>query len=214
MVRKRAQQKDDQNFEKPNRSSWRPLNEAQASLFEFLSENHVTLICGPAGTAKTTTAVAWAQAAMNRGEYEKIVFTRPIVEATESLGWLPGTTAEKLAPFMRPLVEAATKTKVKESVVETIPLAYMRGLTLSNCIGILDEAQNCTLSQLKLYLSRLGRDSRLIICGDTDQADIRDSGFREAITRLNGIRGIGIFEFSEKDIVRHPLVSAILKRLS
>lgn len=198
----------------PPRKEPKFWNEAQKRCWDTISENTVTLIKGPPGSAKSHISVAWAQYAVHRGEFSRIIFTRPIVEATESLGWLPGTVEQRTAPFMRPMQEIASKVKlVEQTQIEVIPLAYMRGITLDGCVAIGDEAQNFSESQFILYLSRLGRGSKMILCGDTQQSDVKDSGLQWAINRLEGLPGVGVFEFTKADIVRHPLVSAMLDRL-
>lgn len=198
----------------PPRKEPKFWNEAQKRFWDTISENTVVFCTGPAGTSKTHISVAWAQYAVHRGEFGRIIFTRPIVEATESLGWLPGTVEQRTAPFMRPMQEIASKVKlVEQTQIESIPLAYMRGLTLDGAVCVLDESQNVSRDQLVLYLSRLGRGSKMIICGDTQQSDVRDSGLQWAIDKLAGVPGIGTFQFTKADIVRHPLVSAMLDRL-
>jgi phosphate starvation-inducible PhoH-like protein len=172
----------------------------------------VTLILGPAGSAKTFVATSWAVSAVEKGLYERIVMTRPVVEATESLGYLPGDIASKVQPYMRPMTDTVAKIKSKEPIIDTIPLAFMRGITLENCVGLLDEAQNCNAKQLKLYLTRLGENAKLIISGDTDQVDVNDSGLWAVANKLRGLDGVGVFEFAHVDIVRHPLVGAMLDR--
>lgn len=204
---------DEAVHEAPPRDLPKFWNDAQRRFWDTISANTVTFCIGPAGTSKTHISVTWAEYATRRKEYGRIIFTRPIVEATESLGWLPGTVEQRTAPFMRPMQEVANKVKLVEPAqIEAIPLAYMRGLTLDSAVCVLDEAQNVTRSQLKLYLTRLGRGSKMIICGDTDQSDINDSGLAWAIRKLGDIPGIGVFEFTKDDIVRHPLVSAILEK--
>lgn len=196
-----------------HKAEFKPLNEAQAKAWETISNNLITFLLGPAGTAKTHTATAWAMIAAYSGRYNKAVFTRPIVEACESLGWLPGSVDEKIAPYMTPLNTCANKVGKSEIIIETAPIAYLRGVTFEHCVAILDEAQNCTRSQLKLYLTRFGTGCKMIICGDHSQADIKSSGLYKTANDLSGIDGIGIFHFTTADTVRHPIVEKIIQRL-
>jgi len=209
--RKRPQHQElDTFYEVPKR--FKPKNEAQSRLWDVIGQNTVTIILGPAGAAKTYVATSWAVNAVEEGHFHRIVMTRPVVEATESLGFLPGDIASKVQPYMRPMTETVAKVKAKEPVIDTIPLAFMRGITLEHCVGLLDEAQNCNVSQLKLYLTRLGDNAKLIISGDTDQVDVNDSGLLQVAERLRGLPGVAVFEFTKADIVRHPLVGAMLDR--
>lgn len=179
-----------------------------------MAQNQITFLLGAAGTGKTQLATAYANLAVIEGRYSKVIHTRPVVEcAGESLGWLPGTVADKLMPYMQPLVQCSAKTKTASVEVHTIPLAYMRGLTLDHCVAVLDEAQNATFEQLKLYLTRLGSHAKMIICGDTDQADIRDSGLYRVAEALKGMRNVGYFMFRPEDTVRSPMIVEILQRL-
>lgn len=198
-------------YEVPRR--FRPKNDAQAKLWQTIEENTVIFILGPAGTAKTYCATSWAISAIEKGIFEKIVMTRPVVEATESLGYLPGDVASKCQPYMRPMMDTVAKVKTKEPLIDTIPLAYMRGITIEHCVGLLDEAQNCNEKQLKLYLTRLGENAKMIISGDTDQVDVNDSGLLSVANKLKGLAGVAVFEFAHADIVRSPLVRAILERI-
>lgn len=201
-----------QTVEIPKR--FRPLNKAQQLAYDTISENEITFLVGPAGTAKTHTATAWALEAIKAGKYEKAIFTRPIVEACESLGWLPGTIDEKIAPYMAPLNTCADKVGRADIKIESAPIAYLRGVTFENSVAILDEAQNCTRSQLKLYLTRFGKGSKMIICGDSSQSDIKISGLDLMVKDLINLEGIGVYTFLASDTVRHPLVERIINRLS
>jgi phosphate starvation-inducible PhoH-like protein len=191
---------------------FRPKNQAQQKAWDTIKNNLITFLVGPVGTAKTHIATAYAIQASKLKQYEKIVLTRPLVEAHEHLGWLPGEIKDKVAPFMEPIDNCATKIGKGHIEIITKPLAYMRGVTFEDSIHILDEAQNCTYKQLKLYLSRFGNGSKIIICGDTTQADIPDSGLQSILENLKGLTGIGVFTFTLKDIVRHKLVSAMMER--
>ena len=177
---------------------------------------------GPAGTGKTYLAVAMAVKAFKSKDVSRIILTRPAVEAGEKLGFLPGDLQNKVDPYLRPLYDglfdllgAETFQKLFEKqVIEVAPLAYMRGRTLDNAFVILDEAQNTTLSQIKMFLTRMGRNARFIVTGDVTQIDLprkSDSGLVRTMEILRGVDGIGIVEFDKRDIVRHPLVKHIVE---
>ena len=183
----------------------------------------ITFGVGPAGTGKTFLAVMYAVSMLKEGSVKKIVLTRPAVEAGESLGYLPGDLKEKIAPYLRPLYDAlydslgveATNALIEKEVIEIAPLAYMRGRTLENACIILDEAQNTTTKQMKMFLTRLGFMSKMIITGDTSQTDLPKgvkSGLVEAVDILEGIKEIGITRFDSSDVVRHSLVAKIIER--
>ena len=188
-----------------------------------LYENHDLLFAvGPAGSGKTYTAIALAVRALKNKEVKRIILTRPAVEAGEKLGFLPGDLKEKLDPYLQPLYDAlndmipAVKLSkyIEEGTVQIAPLAYMRGRTLDQAFVILDEAQNTTLSQLKMFLTRMGRSAKFIVTGDMTQVDLPkpgDSGLVPALRMLEGIKGIGIVEFDNRDIIRHPLVKYIVE---
>ena len=188
-----------------------------------LKKKAITFGVGPAGTGKTYLAIAYAANLLKKEEIKKLVLTRPAVEAGESLGYLPGDLKEKIDPYLRPLYDAlydtlgveATKSLIEREIIEIAPLAYMRGRTLENSIVILDEAQNTTRRQMKMFLTRLGENSKMIITGDISQIDLPKgsaSGLKEAIKILKNIDQIGITIFDNNDVVRHPLVSLILAR--
>jgi len=177
---------------------------------------------GPAGTGKTYTSIALAVKALKDREVKKIILTRPAVEAGERLGFLPGDMKEKLDPYLQPLYDALhdmlpykkLETWIEDGTVQIAPLAFMRGRTLENAFVILDEAQNATISQLKMFLTRMGMSSKFIITGDTTQIDLprkTDSGLIQAMRILKGIEGISIIKFDERDIVRHKLVKRIVR---
>ena len=177
---------------------------------------------GPAGTGKTYIAVALAVRSFKDKKVDKIILTRPAVEAGEKLGFLPGDLQEKVNPYLRPLYDAlqemfGVETYVKlleKGTIEIAPLAYMRGRTLSNAFIILDEAQNTTQEQMKMFLTRLGESSKMVVTGDLSQIDLgpeKKSGLKQAITVLKDVRGISIVQMTEKDVVRHPLVQSIVK---
>ena len=187
-----------------------------------MRKHDVVFAIGPAGTGKTYLAMALAIAALNRHEVARVVLTRPAVEAGEKLGFLPGTMAEKVNPYLRPLYDAlhdmmdyekATRL-VERGVIEVAPLAFMRGRTLNDSFVILDEAQNTTPEQMKMFLTRLGFDSKAVVTGDVTQIDLppdKRSGLVEAVEILRGVEGIGFMAFTERDVVRHPLVQSIIR---
>lgn len=188
-------------------------NESQRVCVETILSNEITFVTGPAGTAKTFCAMAAGAIALRQG-YEKVIFTRAIVPgAQEDLGWLGGSVAERTAPWMAPLYDAAKKNGVKHDQIEQSPLSYMRGVTFSDSFAMLDEAQNLTLAQMRLYLSRFGRGSKLVVCGDEEQSDIRDGCLEFTMSRLIGLPGIGVHRFDASHIVRHSLVGKILDAL-
>ena len=176
---------------------------------------------GPAGTGKTFLAVTWAVTALKRGQVKRIILTRPAVEAGESLGFLPGDLKEKVDPYLRPVYDALYQILGKEQttrlmerdIIEIAPLAYMRGRTLDDAFVILDEAQNTTIMQMKMFLTRLGFNSKMIINGDTSQIDLPKkvkSGLIDATEKLKHIKQIDFVHFSASDVVRHPVVAEII----
>lgn len=194
----------------------------QKKYVDLLKKKTITFGIGPAGTGKTYLAVAIAVSAYKAKQVDKIILTRPAVEAGEKLGFLPGDLQEKVNPYLRPLYDALsemlgadTYSKMMEKgLIEIAPLAYMRGRTLSNAYVILDEAQNTTKEQIKMFLTRLGENSKMIITGDLTQIDLppkQTSGLKHAIRILKNINDIGIIRLTEKDVVRHPLVQQIVK---
>ncbi|MED5330287.1 MAG: PhoH family protein [Planctomycetota bacterium] len=181
----------------------------------------ITFVIGPAGTGKTYLAAAVAVAALRRGEYRKLVLVRPAVEAGEHLGFLPGDLVEKVNPYLRPLYDAlqvhleAGKLKhfLENDVIEIAPLAYMRGRTLDHAFIILDEGQNTTQGQMKMFLTRMGEGSRIVVTGDDTQVDLPSSqvsGLSEAATMLKNVPGIGVVNLDRKDVVRHPLLEKVV----
>ncbi len=184
--------------------------------------NDLIIAEGPAGTGKTYTSIALAVRALKEREVKKIILTRPAVEAGERLGFLPGDMKEKLDPYLQPLYDALhdmlpfkkLETLLEDGTIQIAPLAFMRGRTLENAFAILDEAQNATVNQLKMFLTRMGINSKFILTGDTSQIDLprkSESGLLQAIRILNGIEGVSIIIFDERDIVRHKLVKKIVK---
>ena len=200
----------------------RPRTLGQKKYVEALKKNTIVISIGPAGTGKTYLAVAMAVRALKAHEVSRIILTRPAVEAGERLGFLPGDMQNKVDPYLRPLYDALFDTMGQESfsklmekgIIEVAPLAYMRGRTLENAFIILDEAQNTTGEQIKMFLTRIGNGSRMAVNGDVTQIDLprdKKSGLVEAARVLNGIEGLEIVRFSEKDVVRSRIVSDIIK---
>ena len=193
----------------------------QQKYVDAISENTIVFGVGPAGTGKTFLAVAMAVTALKKKQVSKIILTRPAVEAGEKLGFLPGDLQSKIDPYLRPLYDALYEMLGSESfqrysekgIIEIAPLAYMRGRTLDDSFIILDEAQNTTPEQMKMFLTRLGNNSKAIVTGDITQIDlpfIKKSGLVDALEILSDIKGISIFKFTHKDVVRHPLVQKII----
>tara|TARA_Y100001934_G_scaffold219773_1_gene261537 strand:+ start:3571 stop:4524 length:954 start_codon:yes stop_codon:yes gene_type:complete len=196
-------------------------SKGQHTYINIVNNNDIVLSVGPAGTGKTYIAVAFAIAALENSEVDRIVLCRPAVEAGESLGFLPGDLKEKVDPYLTPLYDALEdimpKSKLKkvlsDGTIEIVPLAYMRGRTLNNAFMILDEAQNATPMQMKMFLTRLGVNSKAIITGDITQVDLplkTDSGLIQVVKILKGIDGIGFVKLTESDVVRHKLVKDII----
>jgi phosphate starvation-inducible PhoH-like protein len=193
----------------------------QKQLVKDYATHDLVFALGPAGTGKTYTAIALAVRALQNREVRRLILTRPAVEAGERLGFLPGDLKEKLDPYLQPLYDALgdmiapskLKELMEEGIIQIAPLAYMRGRTLENAFVILDEAQNTSLGQLKMFLTRMGNNSKFIVTGDMTQIDLpnkEDSGLEKGIKMLGKIRGIAIINFGTEDIVRHPLVSKIV----
>jgi phosphate starvation-inducible PhoH-like protein len=198
-----------------------PRNVAQKLYLQAIQENDIVFAIGPAGTGKTFLAVAAATAALTEKSIKRIILCRPAVEAGERLGFLPGDIAEKVNPYLRPLYDSLydiigfekVEKMIERSVIEIAPLAFMRGRTLNDSFIILDEAQNTTPEQMKMFLTRLGFASKAVVTGDVTQVDLpagKKSGLRESRSILEGVEGICFFDFTDKDVVRHPLVSKIV----
>jgi len=199
-----------------------PRTAGQARYVQSIREHDITFAVGPAGTGKTYLAVAVAVEALKHHQIKKIVLVRPAVEAGESLGFLPGDLHAKINPYLRPLLDSLQemidydqmKRFMEQDVIEVVPLAYMRGRTLNEAFIILDEAQNTTVSQMKMFLTRMGIGSKIVISGDTTQVDLpraSASGLIDALARLQGIEGINVVQLNKSDIVRHKLVQEIVR---
>jgi phosphate starvation-inducible PhoH-like protein len=199
-----------------------PRSPAQADYVRAMHSHDLVFGLGPAGTGKTYLAVAMAVTMMLKGRIDRLVLSRPAVEAGERLGFLPGDLKEKVDPYLRPLYDALydmlpgdqVMNRLQSGDIEVAPLAFMRGRTLSNCFVILDEAQNTSPVQMKMFLTRLGENSRMVVTGDLTQVDLpagARSGLTDAIETLSGVEGIAAIRFTEADVVRHPLVTRMVK---
>ncbi len=200
----------------------KPKTVNQQKLVDAVKENDLVFALGPAGTGKTYISVALAVRALKNKNVKKIIITRPAVEAGENLGFLPGDLKEKIDPYLRPIYDGLNdmipfeklRYYMEREIIEIAPLAYMRGRTLNNAFILLDEAQNTTPMQMKMFLTRMGPDSKMIVTGDASQIDLpskQSSGLKEAIRILRDVRGIGMVELNEKDVVRHRLVRDIIE---
>jgi phosphate starvation-inducible protein PhoH and related proteins len=198
----------------------KPRSDGQRDLMEAIKARALTLAIGPAGTGKTYLAIAAAVEALEEGRIERIILSRPAMEAGESIGYLPGDMHEKMAPFLRPLYDALgdrmggkrVRQHLDDGTIEIAPVGFMRGRTLNNAFVVIDEAQNCTYAQLKMLLSRLGWHSTMVVTGDPDQTDLLPgvSGLDDIVRRLERVENVGIVKLNQKDIVRHPLVAEML----
>jgi phosphate starvation-inducible PhoH-like protein len=199
----------------------RPRSDGQARYLKALRDNELVFCIGPAGTGKTYLAVAMAVSALRRGKIKKIVLVRPAVEAGEHLGFLPGDLEAKINPYLRPLLDALhdlmdydqIRRYMGNDLIEIAPLAYMRGRTLNDAVIILDEGQNATVPQMKMFLTRMGQNARIVVTGDITQVDLPQGtacGLADAVDRLRTIPGVGTVLLDKSDIVRHPLVQAIV----
>jgi len=198
----------------------RPQNSKQASFLEAMASNSLVIAVGPAGTGKTYLAISAAVDALESGRVDRIVLSRPALEAGETIGFLPGDIQEKMAPYLRPLYDALNdrlggkrlRHCLAEGAIEIAPIGFMRGRTLNNAFVVIDEAQNCTYGQIKMLLTRLGWHSTMVLTGDPDQSDLLAgmSGLSEIAAKLEPVPGIAIVRLTDRDIVRHPLVASML----
>ena len=199
-----------------------PKGEGQRRYVEAIHQDDLVFCLGPAGTGKTYLAVAVAVSMLKQHKIKRIVLVRPAVEAGEKLGYLPGDMQAKVNPYLRPLFDAMhdmmsfdqIKRFMQNDVIEVIPLAFMRGRTLNSAAIILDEAQNATVSQMLMFLTRLGHDSKMIVTGDDSQSDLcsgEASGFTDGVRRLKGTEGVAVLRLTQQDIVRHPLVQRVVE---
>ena len=201
----------------------KPRSDRQVEYFDMVKKKQMVFCCGPAGTGKTYLAVAFAVSMLKLGQIDKIILSRPAVEAGERLGFLPGDLKEKIDPYLRPIYDALNDMltfsevlkKIDSGSIEIAPLAFMRGRTLSNAFIILDESQNTTPIQMKMFLTRLGENSKMIVNGDLSQVDLPSgtkSGLRESTNILKNVKEIGFIKFTEEDVVRNKLVSKIVSK--
>lgn len=198
----------------------KPRSDGQRALMESIKSHALTLAVGPAGSGKTYIAISAAVEALEAGKIERIILSRPAMEAGESLGFLPGDVHEKMAPYLRPLYDALgdrlggkrVRQYLDDGTIEIAPVGFMRGRTLNNAFIVIDEAQNCTYAQLKMLLSRLGWHSTMVVTGDPDQSDLLPgiSGLSDIVVRLSALSNVGVVTLNQQDIVRHPLVADML----
>lgn len=198
----------------------KPRSPVQGAYLDMMRQHPLTFGIGPAGTGKTYLAAAFAAHMLHEKRVDRVILSRPALEAGERLGFLPGDLKEKIDPYLRPLYDAlfdvlgdVAGRLIEQGVIEVAPLAFMRGRTLSRAFIILDEAQNTTQAQMKMVLTRLGEDSHMVVTGDPSQSDLpggKALGLNEALAFLEGVEGVGVTRFSEKDVLRHPLVARIV----
>jgi phosphate starvation-inducible PhoH-like protein len=222
MTRKRERQAKKKPAPPAPPEGYAARTKAQSHALEVISNSTITFILGPAGTGKTHLASGYAVQQLLDGKVENIVITRPSV-ATEQLGYLPGSAEEKVGPYLIPFFDALERIAGKRghhrdrvsAAVKIAPLAYLRGRTFNRAIMVFDEAQNATFGQLKLFLTRLGAGSQIIVTGDADQSDLPRSERRliDVMQRLSGLKGVGVVEFKNADIVRHPIIGCVLREL-
>lgn len=201
----------------------KPRTDGQRDLMEAIKTHNLTMAIGPAGSGKTYLAISAAVEALEDGKVEKIILSRPAMEAGESLGYLPGDMQEKMAPYLRPLYDALgdrmggkrVRQLLEDGTIEIAPVGFMRGRTLNNAFIVIDEAQNCTYAQLKMLLSRLGWHSTMVVTGDPSQSDLLDgmSGLGDIANRFAVVENIAVVRLKSEDIVRHPLVAEMLEVL-
>lgn len=201
----------------------KPRSEGQARLMQAIIDKALTMAIGPAGTGKTYLAVSMAVQALEKGSVERIIVSRPATEAGESLGYLPGDLHEKMAPYLRPLYDSLgdrlggkrVRQMIDDGTIEIAPVGFMRGRTLNNAFVVIDEAQNCTYTQIKMLVSRLGWHSKMVVTGDPEQSDLLHgmSGLADISNRLEAINNIAVVRLEQSDIVRNPLVAEMLQVL-
>jgi phosphate starvation-inducible PhoH-like protein len=220
-----ARSKKSRSYNSVTRKKLSPKTNNQADYIRTISESEVTVCIGPAGSGKTAVSVGMACEYILSDKVKKIIITRPVVESGKGLGFLPGTFDEKIHPYLVPVLEEmnlylgrdSVKSLREKGLIEVCPLEYMRGRNFHNSFMILDEAQNCTYEQIKMFLTRIGRNSKAVLNGDLDQSDlpIRLRGALEnCVNKLDGVEGVGISELDESDIVRNDVIARILSRLS
>jgi phosphate starvation-inducible PhoH-like protein len=205
-------------FPSVNFNEVKPLNYIQETYLNAIKHNTIIFGVGSAGTGKTYVAASYAAKQLYNREVDKIILTRPNIETGRGLGFLPGTLEEKYQPYLEPFDSIFNKTLgrgfyeycIKAKTIEPRPLGFMRGTTFENCIVLLDEAQNCTKTELKMLLTRIGKNCKIVVSGDTDQCDIEDSGLEDAIKRLDHIEGIEVVRFLDSDIVRSRMCKSII----
>lgn len=210
----------DNNRDKKYLKTIKPRSEGQKKLMEAIDEYNLTLAMGPAGTGKTYLAVAAAVKALEDGKVDRIILSRPAMEAGESLGYLPGDLQDKMAPYLRPLYDVLgdrlggkkVRQYLDDGTIEIAPVGFMRGRTLNNAFVVIDEAQNCTYQQLKMILSRLGWHSTMVVTGDPAQSDLLEgmSGLKSVAQKFEALENIPVVQLQQRDIVRHPLVAEML----
>jgi len=215
-----ATQPEDERRDQSYVKNVSPRSDGQKQLLEAIDTHNLVMAIGPAGTGKTYLAISKAVEALAKGQVGRIILTRPAIEAGESLGFLPGDMEDKIAPYLKPLLDALTdrmggrsmKTMLKNGEIEIAPVGFMRGRTLNNAFVVIDEAQNCTYMQIKMLLTRMGWHSTIVVTGDPDQSDLLPgmSGLAEISKKLEALESVGIVKLSQKDVVRHPLVAEML----
>lgn len=204
---------------------FKPWNSKQAEYLRLIIENQITIAIGPAGTSKTAIPAYLAAEKLDSQQIDKVVISRPIIESGNGIGFLKGTMREKCTPYMMPLIEEfekwlgknKTDFLIQQNIIEICPPEFLRGRNMHNCFFILDEAQNCTIEQIRLVISRLGRHSKMIINGDPDQTDLAPSdagALSFCFQQLSGMVDIGRIQFTAKDIVRNPIIGPIIKKIS
>ncbi len=215
---RRNPQQHEEQYQPQHFKEVHPLNYIQGEYLEAIRSNDIVFGIGSAGTGKTYVAASYAASELYHRRIGKIILTRPNVETGRGLGFLPGTLEEKYAPYLLPFDSIFTKAlgkgfyeyALKNKDIEPTPLGFLRGSTFDNCIVLVDEAQNCTKEEMKMLLSRIGKNCKMIFSGDTEQADIPDSGLDDAVRRLQGIPGIETVKFLDEDIVRSKMCKAII----